>query len=107
MIPLISHSLQLERIFGIGNDIAKDLLKLYPEAAKVKDSCGTLPLHLSLHAGKKWFNDGIKELFEAAPEALDARDNRGLSPVMIASSVKQCDLTTIFELLRNDQCINL
>ena len=99
--------MKFQSIIKLGNDIAKDLLKLHPRAAKVKDSSGSLPLHLSLHAGKKWFNDGIKELFEAAPEALDVRDSQGLSPIMIASSVKQCDLTTIFELLRNDQCINL
>ena len=88
----------------LGNDVAQELVDIYPGAAKVKDSNGSLPLHLSLHAGKQWFNDGIKELFEAAPEALNIRDNGGLTPVMIASSMKGCNLTTIFELMRNGPC---
>lgn len=91
----------------LGNDIARELIEIYPDAAKVEDSNGSLPLHLSLHAGKKWFDDGINELFEVAPEALSLRDNQGLTPVMIASSVKECDLTTIFELFRNSPCSHM
>jgi len=72
-----------------------------PEAAKVADSNGSLPLHLSLSSGKSW-NDGVKELFEAAPHSLQTMDQDGLPPVIIASSGGRCDLTTIFELLRND-----
>lgn len=93
-----------ETIRLLGNDIARELVEIYPDAAKVQDSNGSLPLHLSLYAGKKWFNDGIKELFEAAPEALSFRDHQGLTPVMIAASVEGCDLTTIFQLLRNGPC---
>ncbi len=43
----------------------------------------------------------MKELFEAHPESLQAVDQNGLTPVVVASSVGRCDLTTIFELLRN------
>ena len=94
----------------IGNDIAKDLLKINPSAAKIVDRNGDLPLHLSLMGGKNWYHDGVKEIFEAFPNALQNSDAKsepvlGLSPVMIASSVKECDLTTIFELIRKDPTI--
>jgi hypothetical protein len=85
-----------------GNDITKDVLKINPAAAKIVDRNGDLPLHLTLRVGKKWHHAGVKDLFEAFPGALLCSDHQGLSPVMIASSVNECDLTTIFELLRNN-----
>ena len=78
-----------------------NLLKINPKAAEVADSNGSLPLHLSLSAGKSWYSDGIEELCNIVPEALHVINNEGLTPIMIAAaSTSECDLTTVFQLLR-------
>ncbi len=86
----------------VGDDLVKQILKINPNAAKLPDTKASYPLHLSLYSGKHWFNDGIKEIFEAAPETLVLRDMRGFTPATIASIGNECDLMTIFELIRHD-----
>jgi len=66
----------------------------------IPDNNGSLPLHVSLIYGKKWFQ-GVEDLVESYPEALAVRHNRSqLYPFLLAAAGSQYDLTTIFELTR-------
>mmetsp|Transcript_3906 Transcript_3906/g.5642 ORF Transcript_3906/g.5642 Transcript_3906/m.5642 type:complete len:98 (-) Transcript_3906:110-403(-) len=82
----------------LAEQLLKDVLRLNPRAAKVENSYGYLPLHLSLESGKSWFIDGVEDVFNAAPEASFTRCRDGRTAITIAA--ENCDLTTIFELLR-------
>lgn len=93
-----------------GNELIKDILAVNPSAAKVRDSEGSLPLHLSLRTGKAW-STGISELTDAAPFALRVVDNtKGTFPFMLAAEYRDSDetlnagqkLTTIYELLKRE-----
>ncbi len=83
------------------------LLTLFPEAAQRKDGSGRLPLHLAIESGKSW-ESALKILFDAFPFAVMEIDERhALFPFMLAaaknrdgsSEFRDCQLTTIFELL--------
>ncbi len=76
------------------------MITAYPTAVKSVDSEGNLPLHLSLHSGKSWFEDGVKDLIHVAPETICTRDKDGSPPAMIAAP--KCDLTTLYELMSRD-----
>jgi ankyrin repeat protein len=61
---------------GYNIDKIKILAKACPEASKVKNSDGDLPLHLAMKARKSWA--GILAIFDAYPDAVDKAGNTGL-----------------------------
>ena len=85
-----------------GNELLKDVINIFPQAASIPDSNGDLPLFLGLKAGKRW-NSGIREIFQAAPDSNIVQDlETHLFPFMIAASnnndnnrrkYKKCSLT--------------
>lgn len=78
------------------------LLDAAPEAAKIRDPTGRLPLHSAIGHGKA-YDQGVQGLIEAYPQALEVPDTETqLYPFMLAGtagkSKKNC--STIFELMR-------
>ena len=93
-----------------GTDIIKEVLAIYPQAAKIKDPHGSYALHQSIKSGKTW-STGVRELVNAAPSVLDDIDeDTSFYPFMLASVEQERDkglgtgdkLATIFELLRRN-----
>ena len=88
------------------------LLSFFPDASRISDDLGRLPLHIAIESGKSW--DGvIRKLLEAFPSALIRRDGKHyLFPCLLAalpSAEYDCldesscpQLTTILELLMAD-----
>lgn len=73
-----------------------------PDAAAAKNAAGRLPLHVAIACGKPWV-DGIEVLLHAYPDAIYFPDPvTGLEPLLHAAHSKNCDLTTLFELMRNN-----
>ena len=69
-------------------------------AAGMTVSMGRLPLHLALSTGKGW-NEGIKDLVEVHPDSLIFPVPQcKLYPFMLAGVDDNCDLDTVYELLR-------
>jgi ankyrin repeat protein len=54
----------------------KILAKACPEAAKVKNGDGDLPLHMAMEARKSWA--GVLAIFDAYPDAVNKAGNTGL-----------------------------
>ena len=73
------------------------LIKLYPDAAAVRDSgMGRFPLHWACKTARPW--EGVIELiFHAYPDAAISQDNRGWLPFHLAaiSSSKDHDLSAV------------
>ena len=93
-----------------GSDLIKDVLAIYPQAAKIKDPHGSYALHQSIKSGKTW-STGVRELVDAAPSVLgDFDEDTNCYPFMLASVEQKGDegletgdkLATIFELLRRN-----
>jgi ankyrin repeat protein len=61
---------------GYNIDKIKILAKACPEASKVRNSDGDLPLHVAMKARKSWA--GILAIFDAYPDAVDKAGNTGL-----------------------------
>jgi len=125
----ISNAVGLPLTDYQNDEVIKDVLYMYPEAASVPDPFGDLPLHLSLRAGRTW-EAGVKEIFDAAPDAIHVQDRLSRQfPFMIAASKRfkngsyyakelglnrreiesnrqrdLSELTTVFELLRRHPC---
>ncbi|MFN9981424.1 MAG: ankyrin repeat domain-containing protein, partial [bacterium] len=64
----------------------KEILQKYPEAVKVQNKYGSLPLHVALQ--KKASNEIITMIFEANPEATKEQDNDGSLPLHVALQKK-------------------
>lgn len=84
--------------------VVKRLIRAFPAA--VHQLCnGRLPLHLALEAGMKW-DEGVSELVSAAPEYLDHKDvSTGMIPFLVASSNDECELSTLYSLLRENPAV--
>jgi ankyrin repeat protein len=90
--------------------VIDQLLSLFPEASRIPDDAGCLPLHLALLHGRKY--RVIQKLIQAFPDALQIRDGQMyLTPCFLAAlPQRQCDssnsitqqIETILELLRLD-----
>ena len=84
----------------LGNDtlVLDTLLNYYPNAAKIPDKHGRLPLVLAIQSGKQT----LRELILAAPQALTTRDiTTHLYPFLIAASTKEAPINAIYELIRH------
>jgi hypothetical protein len=98
------------------------LLREYPEAARIPDSRGRLPLSIAIESKIPW-DEGIHALLQAEPHALLMRDpTTSLYPFMLAAAETKStsdfqilpsgkggkqrkaasELTTIYSLLRAD-----
>ena len=66
------------------NFVTQCLLKKSPEAARVRDSNGKLPLEIALDRGSS--NDVIMTIAKAHPEALNLMGSQGLFPFAVAAS---------------------
>jgi ankyrin repeat protein len=82
------------------SSVLKLIVEWNPDAAKMSDAQGRLPLTLALMHNKPW-EKGVEALVLAAPRALETRDiQSGLYPFQVAAT--HCDdLATIFHLLRS------
>ena len=82
---------------GKGEGLMNKLIKLYPDAAAVRDSgMGRFPLHWACKTARPW--EGVIELiFHAYPDAAISQDNRGWLPFHLAaiSSSKDHDLSAV------------
>jgi len=79
------------------DDVSR-LIKVYPQAASVKNHCGKYPLNIALQNGGGW-DTVIEMLFASYPEALRIRNEKtSLFPFMEAAAFS--DLDTTFRLLR-------
>lgn len=70
-------------LYTLCGDTVKVLLLVSPEAARVEDEFGRLPLHVAVDRDKPWM-DAVGRLINAYPEALSRRDGGGLLPLHIA-----------------------
>ena len=61
------------------------LLSLFPEASKIPDALGRLPLHLAITSGKS-YRVVLEQLFQAFPDAIRMRDgNHYLLPFLLGA----------------------
>eukprot|EP01034_Spumella_vulgaris_P024579 gene24579-30945_t len=70
-------------IYTICGDTIRVLLHSTPDAARVEDNFGRLPLHVAVDRDKPWMF-AIEHLMHAYPEALNRRDSGGRLPLHIA-----------------------
>ena len=77
-----------------------ELLNAYPDAARVRNKKGRIPLNLTIEAGASWEAGGIRHLFEQTPEELEGIDSASrLYPFMLAAKVGSVEVC--FQLLRH------
>lgn len=90
-------AMESNKAWGDGTDA---LFKAFPRASQIRDSNGKLPIQLAIEKGWAW-NDGISVICEAFPHAVNVKDNEtGLYPFMLAASIAEPSLSTIYSLLR-------
>lgn len=88
----------------------KQILEAAPEASRVMNRKGRLPLHIAIDAHWDW-NDGVKDIFMANPTASSIRDpDSHLLPFMLASrsgtySCPMDCLSNAYTLLRADPSV--
>lgn len=70
-------------IYTLCGDTVRVLLQSNPDAAKVEDNYGRLPLHVAVDRDQPW-TDAIDRLVTAYPQALNRRDGGGRLPLHIA-----------------------
>jgi hypothetical protein len=70
-------------LYTLCGDTVKVLLQASPEAARVEDAFGRLPLHVTVDRDQPWM-DAVGRLIEAYPQALNRRDGGGRLPLHIA-----------------------
>lgn len=70
-------------IYTLCGDTVRVLLQSNPDAAKVEDNYGRLPLHVAVDRDQPW-TDAIERLVTAYPQALNRRDGGGRLPLHIA-----------------------
>lgn len=89
------------RTSNASRKVIVELLKCFPLAASIPDyaSGRRLPLHQALKHGRNW-EQGAKDLYRAYPAAITVMDKgTSMFPAQLAATAS-CDVTTIFELLR-------
>ena len=71
-----------------GRNVIKILLSLNPNAPKVVDGYGSLPLHLLAQNDRKvhWTQDGLRDVYNTYAEASLCRDGLGRTPLHCAAS---------------------
>ena len=76
------------------------LLSLFPQASKIPDALGRLPLHLAVASGKS-FRGVLEQLFRAFPDAIRMRDgNHFLLPFLLGALPPQTyDVPTIHAIM--------
>ena len=101
---------------GHSNDyIVNSLLHIFPEASRVPDASGCLPLHLAIRSGKS-FQSVVKGLFQSYPDAIRIRDgDHFLFPSLLAAlpnlrhddhhDKSRTHIENILELLRLDPSV--
>ena len=68
------------------------ILEQYPDATRVADKSGRLPLHIAIETGLSWLN-GTKDILEQNYDALEAKDPvTGMYPFMTSSIENKCAL---------------
>ena len=74
----------------------------HPAMVRMLDHKGNLPLHALIGSGCNYSDNRMKMIIDVEPKALETRDGvLGLYPFMLAaSSERNCDLGTVYELLR-------
>jgi hypothetical protein len=70
-------------LYTLCGDTVRVLLQASPEAAKVEDAFGRLPLHVAVDRDQPWM-DALGCLIEAYSQALNRRDGGGRLPLHIA-----------------------
>jgi len=76
----------------LSKSVVKNLLELYPEAVKHKNSSnGSLPMHKIVENEHKhhWIHDGIRDVFQAYPAALREVDAKGRLPLHRATAANK------------------
>jgi len=86
-------------IYTLCGDTVRVLLQASPEAARVEDSYGRLPLHVAVDRDQPWI-DAIQRLVSAYPQALNSRDGIGRLPLHIAVDRQQPHPDVVRLLLR-------
>jgi len=77
------------------------LVELYPEATRIRDAEGRLPLNLAVESRKPW--GAIRAILLACPRALVTRDVKTCMPPFMISAVGEgADLDIIYRLLREN-----
>ena len=89
------------------HQLCKHFIDAFPNAARIANHEGRVPLNIALERGKVTWEYRIQDLFQAAPEAIMARDCKThLYPFMLAavtsneSCAEEEQLNTIYHLLR-------
>lgn len=70
-------------IYTLCGDTIKVLLNADPDAAKIEDNFGRLPLHIAIDKDQPWIAS-IENLINAYPQALNRRDSSGRLPLHTA-----------------------
>lgn len=88
----------------ISKQVIRQLINIFPEAAKQFDKMQRLPLHYAILCCRE-YNDCVNDLVGAAPFALSSIDpNTGLYPFMMSAS-NQSSLSTTYKLLREEPSV--
>ena len=86
------------RTSNASRQVLLKLLQFFPQAVSIRDNQGRLPLHETLKHGRTW-EECVKELYLVYPAAVAEPDvETNMLPVALAAA--NCDLTTIYALLR-------
>mmetsp|Transcript_17828 Transcript_17828/g.40757 ORF Transcript_17828/g.40757 Transcript_17828/m.40757 type:complete len:834 (-) Transcript_17828:792-3293(-) len=89
-------------------ELISELVRLYPEAANVRDSANRYPLHLACMSGKGW-DDGLSSIYAANASAVRMPDKQGLLPLHMLTlqnwSEPKEELRTIYEILKCDPTV--
>lgn len=71
--------------YGTRSSIIGRVVEIYPNAAKVKDGYGRLPLHCAALNTPKIDENVVRKLLEVYPEGIMVRDDDGMTPGDLAS----------------------
>jgi len=76
-------------------DLVVRLVAAFPEACKIKDKWGSLPLHLATANSSRihWVDDGLSCIHQNYPDAISVTDRKGRTPLHLAVMPLR-DLTT-------------
>jgi hypothetical protein len=98
ILPLLMK--ELDPLRETSHSATQLLVQAYPEAARVGNNVGQLPLHIAISTGKP-FDTVISTLLRAAPETVEQIDPLTcLPPVLQAAATRKCPLSVLYELLR-------
>lgn len=85
--------------------VVQSLVAAFPQAVNRRVNNDRLPIHLAISPGRKW-QDGIEDIVYAGPDGLDCPDPQsGLIPFLHAASMECCDMSTVYNLLRENPAV--